>query len=229
MSFIDSLGGEQVEVIKNEGAEDEQRLKVKAVIQPDQGFFPVDTAVFEGDVVECADPRGGTRRLSVGEVKINRIGQAAVDHLAVEWRKTSPVRAAAVRRLGIEGLHPAVTTAANDLFTDGHYASAILEAFKSVDLRVRQLSGIESSGKSLMGQALSGDPPPVNLAVETGRSGEDEQEGFKLIFMGAMQGIRNPKAHEAIEQLDPQRALEYLAFASLLMRRLDDGLQTGQP
>ena len=35
------------------------------------------------------------------------------------------VRVADVRRLGIEGLHPAVIAAASDLFTDGHYSQAI--------------------------------------------------------------------------------------------------------
>jgi Protein of unknown function (Hypoth_ymh) len=41
--------------------------------------------------------------------------------------------------------------------------------------------------------------------------------------MGAMQGIRNPKAHDAMPDLPPDRALEYLAMASLLMRRLEEG------
>ncbi len=47
-------------------------------------------------------------------------------------------------------------------------------------------------------------------------------EGFKLLFMGAMQGVLNPKAHDLFDQLAEDRALDYLAFASLLMRRLDD-------
>ena len=37
-----------------------------------------------------------------------------------------------------------------------------------------------------------------------------------------MQGVRNPKAHDLFDQLAEERALDYLAFASLLMRRLDD-------
>ena len=62
------------------------------------------------------------------------------------------------------------------------------------------------------------------MGVESGQSGKDEQEGFKLIFMGAIQGIRNPKAHGLVQQENPDRAFEYLAFASLLMHRLDNGL-----
>ena len=41
--------------------------------------------------------------------------------------------------------------------------------------------------------------------------------------MGAMVGIRNPKAHDNIIQADPYRMLEYLAFASLLMKRVEEG------
>ena len=35
---------------------------------------------------------------------------------------------------------------------------------------------------------------PINIAVEQGQNGKDEQEGFRFIFMGIIQGIRNPKA-----------------------------------
>jgi hypothetical protein len=51
---------------------------------------------------------------------------------------------------------------------------------------------------------------------------KDEQQGFMHIFMGAMQGIRTPKAHALIEQKDPYRTLEYLALASLLAKRADE-------
>jgi len=49
----------------------------------------------------------------------------------------------------------------------------------------------------------------------------NEQEGFKLLFMGATEGIRNPKVHDLIEMKDPYKTLEYLAFASLLHKKID--------
>jgi hypothetical protein len=42
------------------------------------------------------------------------------------------------------------------------------------------------------------------------------------MFMGAVRGIRNPDAHELFDALDAEEALETLAFASMLMRRLDE-------
>ena len=50
----------------------------------------------------------------------------------------------------------------------------------------------------------------------------DEQEGFKFLFMGSMQGIRNPKAHDNVVQDDPHKTLEYLGLASLLMKCLEE-------
>jgi uncharacterized protein (TIGR02391 family) len=58
--------------------------------------------------------------------------------------------------------------------------------------------------------------------VEGGQSGRDEQEGLRFIFMGVMQGVRNPKGHELVKQDDPERAIEYLGMVSVLVRRLDD-------
>lgn len=133
-----------------------------------------------------------------------------------------PPREAAVRRLGIEGLHPEILKASSDLFTDGHYSEAILKAIIALEVRVRAMSGIASLGTDLMGQAFRDVNPPINMKHEQGESGESEQRGFRFLFMGAIAAIRNPKAHELVNLSDPQRALEYLAFASLLMRRLDD-------
>ena len=46
------------------------------------------------------------------------------------------------------------------------------------------------------------------------RSGDDEQEGFKLIFMGAMTGVRNPKAHALFEDLDEERLVHLEAVVA---------------
>jgi uncharacterized protein (TIGR02391 family) len=49
----------------------------------------------------------------------------------------------------------------------------------------------------------------------------DEQRGYKSIFAGAAAGIRNPRGHEIDIGDTPDEALDYLALASLLLRRLD--------
>jgi uncharacterized protein (TIGR02391 family) len=133
-----------------------------------------------------------------------------------------PPREAAVRRLGLEGLHAEILKVSSDLFTDGHYSDAIFKACVALEVRVKAMSGLDVIGEKLMGEAFGGSRPLIDVKHEQGESGESEQRGFRFLFMGAMAGIRNPKAHGLVEQSDPQRTLEYLAFASVLMRRLDE-------
>lgn len=126
-------------------------------------------------------------------------------------------------------LHPKIREVSEKLFIDGHYAQAIFEAFKTVNNAVKEKSGLrDRDGKSLMASAFSGNPPPLALNSLQTQSEKDEQEGFKLLFMGAMAGIRNPRAHDHVRQTDSYRTLHYLAFASLLMARIDESIRTGK-
>lgn len=118
-------------------------------------------------------------------------------------------------------LHPKIVEVSESLFKDGHYASAILEAFKAVNNCVKQKSGKPLDGKSLMSEVFSEKNPCIKLNDLQTQSDIDEQEGFKFLYMGAMVGIRNPKAHDRVQQKDPYKTLEYLALASLLIKRVD--------
>lgn len=53
-------------------------------------------------------------------------------------------------------------------------------------------------------------------------SGQNDQKGFLQIFKGAYQSIRNPKAHSLAHDLTEQKAAQYLGFASLLTRGVDE-------
>jgi uncharacterized protein (TIGR02391 family) len=122
-------------------------------------------------------------------------------------------------------LHPRIQEASAQLYLDGHQGSAILEAFKAVNNRVKELAGPAAEGKDgegLMSHVFNANAPVLRLNAGANTSDRDEQEGYALIFTGAMQGVRNPKAHDLMTPIEPNRAFEYLAFASLLMRRLDD-------
>lgn len=225
MSFLRTMGGshgtKQVVVVSKAGTEDEERTTVTGMIQSESGFFEVSTPIYEGDLIEIPDPRGGTDVRLAREVKVNDFGSANMRHTQVKWGKAPARRVAPVRRLIFENLHPDVQKAAGDLFADGHMGSAVSEAFKSLEVRVRRLSGLDQSGSTLMSTAFNAKAPVLDVATEDGRSAQDEREGFMALFRGAMIGIRNPKAHELFREEDPQQALEYLAFASLLHRRID--------
>jgi len=120
-------------------------------------------------------------------------------------------------------LHPRIRRASKSLFNSGHYAEAIFAAFKAVNNFIKKKAGLPIDGKDLMAKVFNENKPIIKLNKLSNRSELDEQEGFRFLYMGAMVGIRNPKAHEDIRQIDPYKALEYLAFASLLMRRAIEG------
>ncbi|MFC2001309.1 TIGR02391 family protein [Chloroflexota bacterium] len=120
-------------------------------------------------------------------------------------------------------LHPRIIRASKSLFHSRHYAEAIFAAFKAVNNFTKRKTGQSLDGKDLMAKVFNEDKPIIKLNKLVTRSERDEQEGFRFLYMGAMVGIRNPKAHDDIRQIDPFKALEYLAFASLLMRRVIEG------
>jgi uncharacterized protein (TIGR02391 family) len=109
------------------------------------------------------------------------------------------------------------------LFADGHYSQSIFEAFKRVNDEVKAVSGLrDKDGKDLMANAFSKQGAVIRLNPLNTQYDRDEQEGFKFLFMGSMQGIRNPKAHDNVVQDDPHKTLEYLGLASLLMKCLEE-------
>lgn len=122
-------------------------------------------------------------------------------------------------------LHPTVVSASGRLFASGHYSQAVFEATKALEIRVKEQAELPHEiGVRLMTSAFAGEPGAarINLSHERGASGKNEQDGFGKIFVGVMQGLRNPKGHAIVQQEDPQRGFEYLSMISVLFRRLDD-------
>jgi uncharacterized protein (TIGR02391 family) len=123
----------------------------------------------------------------------------------------------------LSNLHPRIREVSERLFLDGHYSPAIFEAYKVVNIVVKEKSGRRDlDGQALMSTVFSLNNPILKLNDLQEESDQDEQEGFRFLFMGALRGIRNPKGHDVVNQKDPIRTLEYLAFASLLVRRAEE-------
>lgn len=128
--------------------------------------------------------------------------------------------AKAVRAYAGLDLHPEIARAASKLYTDGHYASAVEAAVKRLNGLVRMRSDLEVDGTSLMEKAFSPNSPVLKFNALTDQSDKDEQRGFMMMFSGAVAGLRNPRAHGFIKD-DPERALEFIAFVSLLAKLLE--------
>jgi uncharacterized protein (TIGR02391 family) len=118
--------------------------------------------------------------------------------------------------------HSEIERVSGQLYRDGHYKQAALEAYIRVIEQVRTVSGIADDGDSLMNKAFSYErqTPVIQFNSLTTDAERNEQRGFMFIFKGIV-GLRNLKAHSNRLFDDPRRAHEYLALASLLMRLLE--------
>jgi uncharacterized protein (TIGR02391 family) len=121
---------------------------------------------------------------------------------------------------GLE-LHPEIVRAASKLYKDGHYANAVEAAVKALNDLVRLRCQLDIDGMSLMERAFGSSNPILKFNDLSGQSDRDEQKGFMMMFSGAVSGLRNPRAHGFIHD-DPERALEFIAFVSLLAKLLDE-------
>jgi uncharacterized protein (TIGR02391 family) len=142
--------------------------------------------------------------------------QGSLEYIKAHGLVESPVIEQS--EINLVNLHPTVQETAGKLFSNGHYRQAILDTYIALVETVKKLSGITNLDNSpLMQRVFSQDDPIINVSED-----KSEQLGFMWLFSGAVMGIRNPKAHRLINQDDPQRAIEWLSFASVLFRVLDD-------
>ena len=150
-------------------------------------------------------------------------GGGDLDHTSAMYRPAPGPTATQPPQIDIPGLHPAISAVSGTKFAQHHYGAAIFEAFKAVESRVQGLSGSGLIGRALMAKVFSEQVPQIDVAANGTDEAQkaDQREGYKLLFMGASQGLRNPRGHGPDFPVTSEEALEQLALASLLMRALD--------
>lgn len=127
----------------------------------------------------------------------------------------------AVHAFGKLDIHPEIERAVGTLFRNGHYANAVEDACKVLDVLVKMRSGkFELSGTELMQKVFSPNAPVLRFNDLTSETGRSEQQGMMFLYSGAMLALRNPRAHDLVQD-DPEQALEYIGFLSLLAKALD--------
>lgn len=122
-------------------------------------------------------------------------------------------------------MHPEIIRVAQQRFESEQYADAVEAAFKEINTRVKNMylekNGETKDGADLMFSAFHANNPVLCFDFSTSPFSKDDiQKGYMHMFAGAMMGIRNPKAH-ANEMITKEDALRKLAFASMLMYKLD--------
>lgn len=125
-------------------------------------------------------------------------------------------------------IHPLIYQVSEERFNSRLYADAVKAALKEVNSRVKKLykkyRGEEIDGVPLMHKAFTPSNPFLIFEGTDTESGRNVQSGYMQIFVGAMQGIRNPKAHENLS-ISREDAVKRLVLASLLMDKIDEAIK----
>jgi uncharacterized protein (TIGR02391 family) len=103
-------------------------------------------------------------------------------------------------------------------FLIGEYELAAFAAMREVEIRVRELSGADSSllGVNLMRRSFGEGGNLADPELDPG-----ERVGIMELFAGAIGTFKNPPSHRQVDYADPTEASEVVLLADLLMRLLD--------
>ncbi len=126
-------------------------------------------------------------------------------------------------RATFEGLdlHPRIAGVCADLYRDRHYRQAVLDASIALNHYVKEKSRQHTlDGSGLMTTVFSANKPILAFNEMKDATDRDEQEGLMHLFVGAILALRNPRAHALFDD-SPELALDYIAFLSMLAKRLD--------
>lgn len=118
-----------------------------------------------------------------------------------------------------EGLDPVLIQKTRQLFIRGDYDTAVFQAFKEVEVRVRKKANLPNTdiGVALMRKAFG---PPNGVLVDK-RTDPGEQVARMEFFAGAIGMYKNPSSHRDVTFADPREAADLIHMANQLLRIVD--------
>lgn len=197
-------------------------------------YLAVDADIEVGDEVSYTLPNGKPRIMRITKHDVLQaprgMGGGGLDHTVCQYEVVTARPVRQPKRVNLPDLHNDISDVSGAQFADGHYDEAVFNALKAVEDRVQQLTGSPKGqsgstliGKNLMSKVFDEKSPLLDITSDTANEDQkkDQREGYKFLFMGGALGLRNPRGHGGPLNIDQGEAMEMLAFASLLMRRLD--------
>ncbi len=117
-----------------------------------------------------------------------------------------------------EGLDPILVRKVKQAFIRGDYDTAIFQAFKEVEVRVRKKAGLSNSdiGVPLMRTAFN----PKNGSLTDKSADAGEKVARMELFAGAIGTYKNPSSHREVDFADPKEAADIIHIANQLLRIL---------
>jgi len=128
----------------------------------------------------------------------------------------------AYKRSGLlpkEFLHPVVVQKVWSAFIRGEYDTAAFQAFKQVEVAVRQAGSYNDSdiGVQLMRKAFNPETGPLSDQSAL----PAERQALSDLFSGAIGSYKNPHSHRNVSVNDPDEAAEMIILASHLLKIVD--------
>lgn len=118
-----------------------------------------------------------------------------------------------------QSLDPVLARKVRPLFIRGDYDTAIFQAFKEVEIMVRNNASLSADliGVDLMRRAFHPEKGPLSDKERI----LSEQEAMAHLFAGAIGLFKNPSSHRDINLNDPAEVAELILFANHLIRLAD--------
>jgi len=117
-------------------------------------------------------------------------------------------------------IDPILARKVKPLYLRGDYDTAIFQAFKEVEIRIRKKGNYSNSdiGVPLVRKAFdTANGPLTDVNADPG-----EKEAMGNLFAGAIGLFKNPSSHHDAEYDDPNEAADLIHFANHLLRILDN-------
>jgi len=115
-------------------------------------------------------------------------------------------------------LHPLIAEKTRSLFLRGDYDTAVFQAFKEVEVAVRETGKFQATdlGVDLMRKAFDAVKGPLRDQSRP----KAEREALAHLFAGAIGLYKNPSSHRKVA-LEAEETVEILLLASHLLRIVD--------
>jgi uncharacterized protein (TIGR02391 family) len=116
-------------------------------------------------------------------------------------------------------LHPTIVSSVYPLYLRGDYDTAVFQAFKEVEIAVRDAAGLSNGdyGYQMMRKVFD----PKSGFLTDNQHEQSEKQSVSDLFAGAIGYFKNPSSHRAVD-VTPLQAAEAIMLASQLLRIVDD-------
>lgn len=116
-------------------------------------------------------------------------------------------------------LDPRLASKIQHLFIRGDYDTAVFQAFKEVEIRVRERASLSAGemGRDLMRRAFHAE----SGELADRRQLISERQATRDLFVGAIGLFKNPSSHRDVNWEDPAECVELIYLANHLLRIVD--------